>query len=146
MPIAIRPPAGGCPLNRAGLALILAAASVGPGAASARAQATPYRNGAPVYGTSWGVASYGLKRTTSSFASPWGVNYGLGTPPLGFVPGPYGADLWRPGEVAPAGTYGVAYRYRTWPYPYPPGPPAYGPSIGVYAPGFGPELRSPTAW
>ena len=129
------------------LALLLTGAALAAAAPSAPAQAPArYRSGEPVYGTSWGEASYGLKRTTSSFASPRGVNYGLGTPPMGFVPGRFGADLWRPGEVAPAGTYGVAYRYRTFPYPYPAGPPAYGPSIGVYAPGFGPGLRSPVAW
>ena len=101
---------------------------------------------AQVYGTSWGVASYGLKRTYSSFSSPRGVGYGYGLPPVGFVPGKFGVELWRPNEVVPAGVYGVNYRYRTWPYPYPVGPPAYGPSIGVYAPGFGPELRAPATW
>ena len=99
-----------------------------------------------VYGTSWGVASYGLKRTWSSYSSPFGVGYGYGYPPAGFVPGRFGVELWRPNEVVPAGVYGVANRYRTFPYPYPAGPPAYGPSIGSYAPGFGPTLRSPSAW
>ena len=98
-----------------------------------------------VYGTSWGVASFGLKRTWSSYSSPFGVGYGYGMPPSGFVPGKFGVELWRPNDVAPDGVYGVEHRYRTFPYPYPPGPPVYGPSIGVYAPGFGPELRSPVA-
>ncbi len=101
--------------------------------------------GTQVYGTSWGVASYGLKRTSSAYASPRGVGYGYGTPPLGFVPGKFGVELWRPNEIVPPGVYGVAYGYRTFPYPYPPGPPAYGPSIGIYAPGFGPEPRSPSS-
>jgi len=110
-----------------------------------RAQGTVDPRGTQVYGTSWGVASYGLKRTSSAYASPRGVGYGYGTPPLGFVPGKFGVELWRPNEVVPSGVYGVAYGYRTFPYPYPPGPPAYGPSIGVFAPSFGPELRSPSS-
>lgn len=133
---------------RPGLASLCTAAAflaAGPAPAPAQGVAPRYRSGEQVYGTSWGEASYGLKRTASSFASPRGVNYGLGVAPMGFVPGRFGAELWRPGEVAPVGTYGVAHAYRTFPYPYPPGPPAYGPSIGVYAPGFGPDFRSPVS-
>ena len=134
-------------MQRFRIAFLALGFTAGTFATAARAQvpvATPHEH--QVYGTSWGVASYGLKRTSSSYASPFGVGYGYGTPPLGFVPGKFGAELWRPNEVVGPGVYGVARRYRTFPYPYPAGPPAYGPSIGVYAPGFGPELRSPTAW
>ncbi len=107
---------------------------------------SPVNQPSRVYGTSWGVASYGLKQTSSVYSSPFGVGYGYGIPPLGFVPGKFGVELWRPNEVVSTGIYGVPNRYRTFPYPYPVGPPAYGPSIGSYAPGFGPELRSPSVW
>ena len=122
---------------------ILLSCLVGSAASPLRGQSVTGGGGREqVFGTSWGVASYGMKRTWSSYSSPFGVGYGYGYPPSGFVPGKFGVELWRPNEVVPAGVYGVNYRYRTFPYPYPAGPPAYGPSIGVYAPGFGPELRS----
>ena len=132
-------------MQRSGFAIILLGVLSAP-TSFVVAQSHPEARGTQVYGTSWGVASYGLKRTSSAFASPRGVGYGYGVRPGGFVPGRFGAELWRPGEVVAPGIYGVANRYRTFPYPYPPGPPVYGPSIGEYAPGFGPELRSPTAW
>ncbi len=96
-----------------------------------------------LYGTSWGVASYGIPRTYTTFASPYGAGYGYGFQnSYGVIPGRYGAGLWRPGFVAPGYTYGSAYGYNTFPYPYKPGGPMYGPSIGVYAPGFGPGQPS----
>jgi hypothetical protein len=103
----------------------------------------PYRmNGAiglpDVYGTSWGVASYGVPRTYTTFSSPYGGGYGYGYPPPGVLPGKFGVGLWRLGFVAPGYTYGSAYGYNTFPYPYQPGGPRYGPPIGIYAPGFGP--------
>ena len=133
-------------MNRPSLVFVLSGVIIGSATTSSQAQGVPYQSGEQVYGTSWGVASYGLKRTWSDYASPFGVGYGYGTRPMGFVPGKFGVELWRPNESIPAGTYGVAHTYRTFPYPYPAGPPAYGPSIGVYAPGFGPVLRSPSAW
>ena len=109
--------------------------------------AVPYRvNGSiglpNLYGTSWGVASFGVPRTYTTFASPYGAGYGYGYPNYGVLPGRYGVGLWRPGFVAPGYTYGSAYGYNTFPYPYRPGGPMYGPSIGVYAPGFGPGQPS----
>jgi hypothetical protein len=107
----------------------------------------PYRvNGSiglpNLYGTSWGVASFGIPRTYTTFASPYGAGYGYGYPSYGVIPGRYGVGLWRPGFVAPGYTYGSAYGYNTFPYPYKPGGPMYGPSIGNFAPGFGPGQPS----
>jgi hypothetical protein len=109
---------------------------------------TPYRVsewvGLPnLYGTSWGVASFGIPRTYSTFSSPYGAGYGYGYQnSYGVLPGRYGVGLWRAGMVAPGYTYGSAYGYNTFPYPYKAGGPMYGPSIGVYAPGFGPSQPS----
>ena len=91
-----------------------------------------------LYGTSWGVASFGIPRTYTTFSSPYGGGYGYGYPNYGVLPGRFGVGLWRPGFVSPGYTYGAAYGYNTFPYPYKPGGPMYGPSIGVFAPGFGP--------
>ncbi len=91
-----------------------------------------------LYGTSWGVASYGIPRTYSTYSSSYGAGYGYGYPSYGFLPGRYGVGLWRAGIVTPGYTYGSANGYNTFPYPYNPGGPRYGPPIGVYAPGFGP--------
>jgi hypothetical protein len=109
--------------------------------------AAPYRVNASIglpnlYGTSWGVASFGIPRTYTTFSSPYGAGYGYGYPSYGVIPGRYGVGLWRPGFVAPGYTYGSAYGYNTFPYPYKPGGPMYGPSIGTFAPGFGPGLPS----
>jgi hypothetical protein len=109
--------------------------------------AVPYRvNGSiglpNLYGTSWGVASFGIPRTYTTFSSPYGAGYGSGYPSYGVLPGRYGVGLWRPGFVAPGYTYGSAYGYNTFPYPYKPGGPMYGPSIGNFAPGFGPSQPS----
>lgn len=90
------------------------------------------------YGTSWGVASFGIPRTYTTFSSPSGLGYGYGYPPYGVLPGRFGVGLWRPGFVAPGYTYGSAYGYNTFPYPYRSGGPMYGPPMGAYAPGFGP--------
>ncbi len=91
-----------------------------------------------LYGTSWGVASFGVPRTYSTYSSSYGAGYGYGYPSYGFIPGRYGVGLWRAGVTAPGYTYGSANGYNTFPYPYTPGGPMYGPAIGVYAPGFGP--------
>ena len=95
-----------------------------------------------VYGTSWGVASFGIPRTYTTFSSSNGPGYGYGYPTYGVIPGKFGVGLWRPGFVAPGYTYGSAYGYNTFPYPYTPGGPMYGPPIGLYAPGFGPGQPS----
>jgi hypothetical protein len=96
-----------------------------------------------LYGTSWGVASYGLPRTYTAFASSYGGGYGYGYPNNGVLPGRFGEGLWRPGQATPRYAYGSAFGYSTFPYPYKPGGPKYGPPIGVYAPGFGPGQPSP---
>jgi hypothetical protein len=103
---------------------------------------TPYRLNAyfaapGLYGTSWGSASYGMPRTYTAFSSPYGLGYGYGYAPYGILPGRYGVGLWRPGFVAPGYAYGASY-YRTFAVPYVAGAPTNAPSIGVYAPGFGP--------
>lgn len=107
----------------------------------------PYRvNGAAglpdLYGTSWGVASYGVPRTYTTFSSPNGAGYGYGMPNYGVLPGRFGVGLWRQGIATPDYAYGSAYGYNTFPYPYKPGGPKYGPAIGLYAPGFGPGPSS----
>ncbi len=118
-----------------------------PGSASAQyavvSPTAPIRINASIglpnlYGTSWGVASYGIPRTYTTFSSPYGAGYGYGYPAYGPLPGKFGVGLWRPGFVSPGYTYGSAYGYNTFPYPYKPGGPMYGPSIGIYAPAFGP--------
>jgi hypothetical protein len=112
------------------------------------ATSAPYRVNSSIglpnlYGTSWGVASFGIPRTYTTFASPYGAGYGYGYQnSYGVLPGRYGVGLWRPGFVSPGYTYGSAYGYNTFPYPYRAGGPMYGPSIGNYAPGFGPSQPS----
>jgi hypothetical protein len=94
--------------------------------------------GAPgSYGVGYGVPSFGLTRTYSEFSSPYGLGYGYGYPPYSYLPGRYGVGLWRPGFVSPGYVYGASY-YRTFPVPYRPLVPSYGPPLGYYAPGFGP--------
>jgi hypothetical protein len=125
-------------------ALIVGSAmSMAPGAAPAQMMvpAVPYRlNGffaAPgYYGTSYGVPSYGLTRTYSVYASPFGAGYGSGYAPYGMLPGRYGVGLWRPGFVAPGYVYGASY-YQTYAVPYSATANVPLPPIGLYAPGFG---------
>jgi len=126
-----------------GFALTLA---IAPGRAEAQVilgdAPLPYRVNSSIglpdlYGTSWGVASYGSIRTYSTFSSPYGGGYGYGYPPYSYLPGWYGVGLWRPGFVSPGYVYGASY-YRTFPVPYRPLVPSYGPPLGYYAPGFGP--------
>jgi len=100
--------------------------------------------GAPgYYGMAYGVPSFGYPRTYSTFSSPYGAGYGYGYTPYGFIPGRYGVGLWRPGFVAPGYVYGAGY-YRTFPVPFRPLPMGTSPSVGYYAPGFGPTTFS--AW
>jgi hypothetical protein len=101
--------------------------------------------GAPgFYGTSYGVASYGVPRTYSTYNSPYGAGYGYGYPTPGFLPGRYGVNLWRPGFAAPGYVDGAPTGYRTFPARTWPSPTMYGPPFGVYAPGFGPAY--PPMW
>lgn len=100
-----------------------------------------------LYGTSYGYASYGVPRTYTSFsAKPWSSYY-ANYPPTGYMPGPYGVGLWRPGFTAPGYVYGRPTgrdSYRTFPVtagtgltPADIAPP---PPMGAYAPGFGPGV------
>jgi hypothetical protein len=91
---------------------------------------------------SYGSASYGVPRTYSEFASPYGYGYSYGYPPYGLLPGRYGVSLWRPGFVEPGYLYGASFSYRTFPVPYVPGQPAVVPPVGLYAPAFGPAYSS----
>jgi hypothetical protein len=89
------------------------------------------------YGVAWGVPSYGVPRLYSEFSSPYGLGYGYGYPPYSYLPGRYGVGLWRPG-FSEGGYVFAASSYRTFPVPYRPLVPSYGPPLGYYAPGFGP--------
>ncbi len=89
------------------------------------------------YGVAWGHASYGIPRTTSDFASPFGPNYSLGYGTTSVAPGPYGAGLWRPESMTGGDPYAAqSHRYRTFSYPHRPNAP-HAP-LGLYAPYFGP--------
>ncbi len=98
-----------------------------------------------LYGTSYGFATYGVPRTYTTFSAYPGPFYGSNLRGYGFLAGRYGVGLWRPGFVAPGYVYGspaAGFSYRTFPVVYGTGltasqiaPP---PSIGVYAPAFGP--------
>ena len=135
-------------LRLMGLFVILVALSWSSGQAQAQAiyggYTQQYRldgvKDGSTFGTSWGTASYGSRRLYSEFSSPYGAGYGYGYPPTSFLPGPFGIGLWRPGSTGAGPVYGAPNSYRTFPYPYRPGPVRYGPPIGVYAPGFGPDL------
>lgn len=87
------------------------------------------------FGTTYGSASFGLARTYSSFASPYGLGYGYGYAPYRILPGSHGAGIWTPGAVAP----GYAY-YGT--FPVYPDVDRVLPGIGAYAPAFGPVPAS----
>src|SRR4051812_15445423 len=60
------------------------------------------------YGMAYGSASFGVPRTYSAFSSPYGLGYGYGYAPTGFLPGPYGIQLWRPGFSTPGYTFGAS--------------------------------------
>ena len=95
------------------------------------------------FGTTYGVPSYGSIRTWSAYSSSYGAGYGYGYPPYAFLPGAYGAGLWRPGSATPDGyIYGGGF-YNTFAAPYRPYT-GFGPvPFGAYAPGFGPPFVTP---
>jgi len=141
---------------RRGSRIALIAAAIGLASVDdARAQvnrngggASPLGISAPfvapgLYGTTFGVPSYGSIRTYSAFSSPYGAGYGYGYPPYAFVPGAYGMGLWRPGYSTAEGyLYGGSY-YNTFAAPYQPAA-GFGPvPIGLYAPAFGAPYVSP---
>jgi hypothetical protein len=92
------------------------------------------------YGTAWGNASYGIPRTYSDYASPFGLNYGLGVGPYRILPGAFGQGLWSDSLGIPtAGDWSGGYLgYRTFAHPPVAGQP--NPGIGVYAPMLGPPF------
>lgn len=89
------------------------------------------------YATSLGVPSFGWPRTYTEFSSPYGAGYGYGYYPYTVLPGYYGVRLWRPGFSVPGYLYGAGY-YATASTPGMPLTGPVPPSIGAYAPGFGP--------
>ena len=89
------------------------------------------------YGTSYGVASYGLRQTYTTFSSSFGPGYAYGYAPSTILPGPFSTSLWNPGTPnryvwrSPYyGTFGIPTAPANVPLP----------PIGVYAPGFGPGV------
>lgn len=125
-------------LGRGLLGAVLVFSVAGQGARGqgvAPVESNPVHVAPGLYGTSWGTASYGLKRTYSEFASSYGPGYGTGYAPYGFLPGPYGAGLWRPGQKV---LHGGPNQYRTFAVPYVPGSTVATPPFGLYAPAFGP--------
>jgi hypothetical protein len=126
-----------------GLALLL-----GPALSTARGQAAggpvlPYRlqayYAAPgYYGTTYGVASYGLRQTYTTFTSSFGPGYAYGYPPAAVLPGPWGTSLWSPGGTRDHFVWRSPY-YGTFGIPSAPANVPL-PPIGVYAPGFGPGV------
>lgn len=133
----------------AGATLLLLSARAEAQAPAGSHRPTDYYAAPGLYGTSYGHASFGVPRTHTSFsAHPWSPYY-ASLPPYGFAPGRFGAELWRPAlsDRALSDVYGVptsAHSYRTFPVVSGTGlaadqiaPP---PPIGVYAPGFGPDM------
>jgi len=92
------------------------------------------------YGTSWGVASYGTRRTYSQYSSPYGAGYSYGYAPAGILPGKYGTGLWRQTTTSHGVIYGAPAGYATYAKPFRAVNAVPGPPMGAYAPGFGPGL------
>jgi hypothetical protein len=107
----------------------------------AMATAHPFISAPGNYGTSFGVPSYKMARLYSEFSSPYGAGYGYGYAPYGFIPGPYGAGLWRPGMPQDPLYNASTFSYRTWAVPYVRGVAVVTPGMGVYAPAFGPPYE-----
>lgn len=129
----------------AGAALALVASASRPATAQSPPLASPPGCGGPgcayvapgLYGMAWGSASYGMVRNYTEFTSSYCPGYAYGYPPASFLPGPYGAGLWRPGSAAASGFPLSHGQYRTFAVPPAPGPP---PPVGVYAPFLGPPF------
>jgi hypothetical protein len=127
-------------------ALAQAVPAAGPSVGSPRP--SDYYAAPGLYGTSYGYASYGVPRTHTEFsAHPWSGYY-ANYRPYSYMPGRFGAGLWRPGGSPAADSiYGRPTgrnSYRTFPVTSGTGltpdqiaPP---PPIGVYAPAFGPGV------
>lgn len=131
----------------AGALAIGAALLAGPAPTTARGQVPggpvlPYRlqayYSAPgYYGTTYGVASYGMRQTYTTYTSSFGPGYGYGYAPATILPGPFSTALWNPGTPnryvwrSPwYGTFGIPAAPANVPLP----------PIGVYAPGYGPGV------
>jgi hypothetical protein len=130
------------------LGMLILSGCIGLLASSAQAQVTPGNPaqyygqgtafGAPgSYAMAYGVPSFGVPRTYTTFSSPYGMGYSYGYSPYSTFPGRYGVGLWRPGVVAPGYVFGAA-SYRTIPVPYRPLVPMATPPVGMYAPSLGP--------
>ncbi len=123
------------------LGIVLAVGIADPANAQVRRVDAPIYDAPGNYGMAYGHASYGVPRTYSQFNSPFGgVAYGFGLAPYSYLPGPFGADLWRPGFAVPGYAYGSSMYlgYRTYPAPLGPTAGVLGPPVGFYAPAFGP--------
>jgi hypothetical protein len=92
------------------------------------------------YGMAWGVPSFGVPRSYSNFASPFGgVGYGYGYSPYALLPGPLGGAMWRPGFIEPGYFYAQG-AYRTFPIPRGAVSPPPSVPVGFYAPSLGPPM------
>lgn len=136
-------------IRRKAIAIVAACIGVAGGGAAAAEEPATLPTVAPLvyappgyYGMAWGVPSYGVPRLTSNFASPFGgVGYGNGYGVYTPLPGPYGAELWRPSD--PYSSRQWFGGYRTFPIPRnginpPPDVP-----VGYYAPSLGPSPIAP---
>ncbi|MEW4569146.1 hypothetical protein AB1L88_14875 [Tautonia sp. JC769] len=126
-----------------GIAVSLGSAQVGRAqsvAGPAQPMAAPVYDPPGYYGMAWGVPSYGVPRTHSNFATPFGgVGYGYGYDPYTLLPGSFGASLWRPGSRDP-GDYAAPGRYSTFPIARGGVTPPSGVPVGFYAPALGPPI------
>ncbi len=126
-----------------GTALWLASAEATARGQVAGGPVLPYRiqayYSAPgYYGTSYGVASYGMRQTYTTFSSSFGPGYAYGYPPVSYLPGPWGTSLWNPPGQPNRFVWRSPY-YGTFGIPAAPANVPL-PPIGVYAPGFGPGV------
>ena len=135
-------------MRRIAVGLAIGAALVlGTAPATARGQVPggpilPYRlqayYSAPgYYGTTYGVASYGLRQTYTTYTSSFGPGYGYGYAPATILPGPFSTALWNPGT--PNRFVWRSPWYGTFGVPAAPANVAL-PPIGVYAPAYGPGI------
>lgn len=138
--------------RHAGALVIGTVLLLGSAAPAARAQVfggpvLPYRTqayfAAPgAYGTTYGVASYGIRQTYTTFSSSFGPGYAYGYAPATFLPGPFGAALWSPTGTRDHFVWRSPY-YGTFGIPSAPANVPL-PPIGFYANGFGPGVPPAT--